>query len=109
MVQMPCKRHIHFFARYALAIEEPDRFELIMKTAGKALNDFLIGKPLQYDIAEIEQPDVPLWAVWAIQQYAHSQGDEKAFELYGELVWNIINTIERSASILTSLLQTTDC
>lgn len=78
----------------ALAIEEPDRFELIMKTAGKALNDFLIGKPLQYDIAEIEQPDVPLWAVWAIQQYAHSQGDEKAFELYGELVWNIINTIE---------------
>lgn len=78
----------------ALAIEEPDRFELIMKTAGKALNEFLIGKPLQYDIAEIEQPDVPLWAVWAIQQYAHSQGDEKAFELYGELLWNIINTIE---------------
>lgn len=77
-----------------LAVEEPDRFELIMKTAGKALNDFLIGKPLQYDIAEIEQPDVPLWAVWAIQQYSKSMGQQKTYELYGELLNNITRYID---------------
>ncbi len=77
-----------------LAIREVEKFELIMKTAGKALNDFLIGKPLQYDIAEIEQPDVPLWAVWAIQQYAQSVGTEKCFEKYGPLLENITRSIE---------------
>lgn len=77
-----------------LAIEEVDKFELIMKTAGKALNDFLIGKPLQYDIAEIEQPDVPLWAAWAIQQYARTVGREKCYQMYGPLLENIIRTIE---------------
>ena len=77
-----------------LAIEEVDKFELVMKTAGNALNDFLIGKPLQYDIAEIEQPDVPLWAAWAIQQYARTVGREKCFEKYGALLENIVKTIE---------------
>lgn len=77
-----------------LAIEEIDKFELIMETAGKALNDFLIGKPLQYQIAEIDQPDVPLWAVWAIQQYARSVGREKCFEKYGDLLNNITRTID---------------
>ena len=78
----------------SLAVEEVDRFENVMNTAGKALNNFLIGKPVQGDIVEIEQPDVPLWAVWAIQQYAHSQGEEKAFKMYGELLHNIIKNIE---------------
>ena len=77
-----------------LAIEEIDKFELIMKTAGKALNDFLIGKPIQSDIAEIEQPDVPLWAAWAIQQYARTVGREKCYEMYGDLLINIVKTIE---------------
>lgn len=76
-----------------LAIEDTDRFELFMKTAGQALDDFLIGKPLQYDIAEIEQPDVPLWAAWAIQQYARKVGREQCHRLYGKLLDNIIQTI----------------
>lgn len=77
-----------------LAVEEPERYEMIMNTAGKALNDFIIGKPLQYDIAEIEQPDVPLWAVWCIQQYDKHQGSAKAYEKYGELLNNIVRSIE---------------
>lgn len=77
-----------------LAIEEVDSFERFMKTAGSALNDFLIGKPLQYDIAEIEQPDVPLWAVWAIQQYARKVGRAQCYEKYGALIENIIRTIQ---------------
>lgn len=77
-----------------LAIEEVDRFELVMETAGKALNDFLIGKPLQYEIAEIEQPDVPLWAAWAIQQYGRKVGRAQCYEKYGALLENIVRTIE---------------
>ena len=77
-----------------LAIEETETFEKIMDTAGKALNDFLIGKPLQHEIAEIEMPDIPLWAVWALQQYARSVGREKCFNKYGDLLVNIIKTIE---------------
>lgn len=78
----------------SLSTDEPERFEDVMKTAGKALNDFLIGKPLQYDIAEIEQPDVPLWCVWALQQYAKYKGMAKCYEKYGKLLVNIISTIE---------------
>jgi len=77
-----------------LAIEETEKFELVMKTAGKALNDFLIGKPIQNEIAEIEQPDVPLWAAWAIQQYARTVGREKCYKMYGNLLNNIVKTIE---------------
>lgn len=77
-----------------LAVEETEKFELIMKTAGEALGNFLIGKPIKADIAEIDQPDIPLWAIWAIQQYAHSVGREKCYEKYGKLVETIISSIE---------------
>lgn len=76
-----------------LAIGEKEKFETIMATAGKALNEFLIGKPIQHDIAEIDQPDVPLWAVWAIQQYAHTTGRMTCHEKYGKLLDIIITTI----------------
>jgi len=54
-----------------LAIDEPDYFELVMKTSAKAMNEFMDKKkkPLG-KLAEIEQPDVPLWCIWALQQYA---------------------------------------
>ncbi len=77
-----------------LAVEEVENFEKYMDTAGKALNDFLIGKPLQHEIAEIEMPDVPLWAVWALQQYARKVGREKCYEKYGNLLNTVISAIE---------------
>jgi predicted glycogen debranching enzyme len=53
-----------------LAIDEADYFELVMSTAERGLREFMEDKPLSVKIYEMEQPDVPLWAVWAIQQYA---------------------------------------
>ena len=47
-----------------LAINEQDYFEHVMKTAEKGLREFMKGKPLSVKIYEMEQPDVPLWAVW---------------------------------------------
>ena len=76
-----------------LAIEEKDYFEAVMKTAEHGLREFMAGKPLTIKIAEMEQPDVLLWAVWTIQQYAREEGKEKCYKMYGQLVEDIINYI----------------
>lgn len=76
-----------------LAIDEQDYFELVMKTAEKGLREFMEGKPLTVKIYEMEQPDVPLWAVWAIQQYAKSAGRDKCSQMYGKLLEDIIHYI----------------
>ena len=76
-----------------LAIGEIDYFEFVMKTAEKALREFMDGKPLSAKIYEIEQPDVPLWAVWAIQQYAKEVGKEQGYKMYGKLVKNIVKFV----------------
>jgi predicted glycogen debranching enzyme len=41
----------------------------------------------------MEQPDVPLWAVWAMQQYAKEVGRDECFEMYGKLLHQIIKYI----------------
>jgi predicted glycogen debranching enzyme len=76
-----------------LAIDEQDYFELVMKTAEKGLREFMQGKPLSVKIYEMEQPDVPLWAIWAIQQYVKQAGKEQGYKLYGKLVNDIIKYI----------------
>ena len=73
-----------------LAIDEQDYFELVMKTAERGVREFMENKPLSVKITEIEQPDVFLWAVWAIQQYAKSAGEEKCLGMYGEFVKDIL-------------------
>ena len=76
-----------------LSIGERDYFELVMKTAEKGLRELMKGKPLTVKIYEIEQPDVPLWAVWAIQQYAKEAGRDECFNRYGKLLQDIIHYI----------------
>ena len=73
-----------------LAIGEQDYFELVMKTAEKGLREFMEGKPLSVQIYEIEQPDVPLWAIWAVQQYVKDAGKDKGYQMYGQLVKDIV-------------------
>ena len=76
-----------------LAIDEQDYFELVMQTAEKGLREFMEGKPLSVKIYEMEQPDVPLWAIWAIQQYAKSAGRDKCSQMYGKLLEDLIHYI----------------
>lgn len=64
-----------------------------MKTAEKGIREFIAGKPLTVNITEMDQPDVFLWAIWAMQQYAKSAGDDKCLATYGELVKDIITYI----------------
>ena len=76
-----------------LAINEQDYFELVMKTAERGIREFMEEKPLSVKIYEMEQPDVFLWAVWAIQQYAKFAGRKKCYEMYGKLVTDIMRYI----------------
>lgn len=76
-----------------LSIEEQDYFELVMKTAERDLRNFMEGKPLTGKITEMEQPDVPLWAIWAIQQYGKEAGKEQCQKMYGKLLQDIVDYI----------------
>jgi len=77
-----------------LAIDEQDYFEFVMKTSQKALNEFMNGrKKRTTKIAEIEQPDVPLWCIWALQQYAREMGDKKCLSKYGKFINKIVSFI----------------
>ena len=73
-----------------LAIEEESYFEAVMRTAERGLREFMDDKPLTVRIAEIDQPDVLLWAVWAVQQYGRETSKERCIEKYGQLVKDII-------------------
>ena len=53
-----------------LAVDEIGEFEDVMETARKAINNYIKGEPIGCKIYEMDDPDVLLWAVWALQQYA---------------------------------------
>ncbi|NPD93253.1 4-alpha-glucanotransferase [Prevotella sp. PMUR] len=76
-----------------LAINEEDYFHLVMKTAMKGLYEFMENKPLTVDISEIEKPDVPLWAIWTVQQYSKDSGLEKTAAVYGKFVSDIVEYV----------------
>lgn len=76
-----------------LATDEISEFESAMETAGKAMRNFMNGKPIGYKIYELEHPDVLLWAVWALQQYAKATSKEQCRTKYGALLEEIIEFI----------------
>ena len=74
-----------------MSIEEQDYFELVMQTAAKGLREFMEDKPVSVEIYEMDKPDVPLWCVWAIQQYAKEAGKVRCRELYMDLIRDIVD------------------
>ena len=91
-----CRARDQFIALpgLTLSIEEQDYFELVMETAERGLREFMQNKPLTVEIQEIEQPDVILWCIWAIQQYAKEAGKESCLKLYGDFLRDMIAYIE---------------
>lgn len=76
-----------------LSIGETDYFEAVMKTATKGLTEFMEEKELTVKISEIDQPDVPLWCVWTLQQYANKVGQEACKKKYGKFLVAILKYI----------------
>ena len=73
-----------------LSLGKKELFEKIMRTAEKAIYDFMDDRRISVKIYEMEHPDVLLWAVWAIQQYANEYGLEECREKYGKMLIDII-------------------
>ena len=76
-----------------LAIDETEQFEKVMKTAEKAIRNFINEGDEHYPIYEMDDPDVLLWAIWTLQQYAKYVSAEKCWKLYGDLMVEIIEYI----------------
>ena len=76
-----------------LAVDEVDEYESAMKTATKALYRFMNDEPLDSRIKEIDHPDVLLWAVWALQQYAKEVSEEQCIVKYGGLIKDVLSFI----------------
>ncbi|MDE6301786.1 MAG: amylo-alpha-1,6-glucosidase [Muribaculaceae bacterium] len=76
-----------------LAIDHRDDFEKIMTTAMHALERFMATGEESRRIHGIEHPDIPLWALWAVQQYAKNEGNERARQLYTEFVTSVTDYI----------------
>lgn len=76
-----------------LAINHQDDFNQIMTTATTALEDFIENGVTDERIQSIDLPDVPLWAIWTVQQYGKVLGFDKAREKYLPLVAKILNWI----------------
>ena len=73
-----------------LSVHHRPDFEAIMETASAALEKFMKDGSLDHYMQGIDLPDVPLWAIWAIQQYCKEAGNEETIKRYGQLVKDIL-------------------
>ncbi len=78
-----------------LAIDHKGDFEAIMDTFLKALHHYVLTGEKDHTIGEIDLPDIPLWAVWAIQQYRRYSSTAECREKYGEVVKHIVDDIRQ--------------
>ncbi|MDE6827014.1 MAG: glycogen debranching enzyme N-terminal domain-containing protein, partial [Paramuribaculum sp.] len=76
-----------------LAIDHRDDFEKIMATAVHALERYMATGETSSRLHGIDLPDIPLWALWAAQQYAKNEGNARAAELYTEFVTSTVDYI----------------
>ena len=76
-----------------LAIDHKADYEAIMATALRELMRFVDTGEMSKDIKGIELPDIPLWALWAVQQYAKVQGSDEARKLYMSSVAKLVDYI----------------
>ncbi|MBR5803570.1 MAG: glycogen debranching enzyme family protein [Bacteroidaceae bacterium] len=73
-----------------LAVGELDEFHNAMETGRESINDFINERPSEAKVYEMEHPDILLWAVWTLQQYAKMVGEKQCWERYGQLLMDIM-------------------
>ncbi len=82
-----------------LAIGEVDMFEKMMQVGVVAVRDFIQGKPKSTGLKEVSSPDVLLWFIWAIQQYAFTTSIDTAAKKYGDVLKEIIEFIRKQKHV----------
>lgn len=76
-----------------LSIGHAGDFDLIARTFIDALRRYLTEGIKDKVIKEIDLPDIPLWTIWALQQYRRSEGSAKCIAGYGDDIRFLIDAI----------------
>ena len=76
-----------------IAIDRKDDFIAIADTFSIALLKYLTSGEKDKTIGGIDKPDIPLWFIWAIQQYRRNYGTGECRKKYGEIIVTLINFI----------------
>ena len=76
-----------------IAINHRDDYEAIMETGRAALVHFMNTGELSQRIQGIDLPDIPLWCMWALQQYAKAYGNDDARKHYLPFIREILSYI----------------
>lgn len=78
----------------SLSFDDLSGFEKVMATMIPYMRTFMKGKLIKNCEAQgLEDPDVLLWAVWAIQEYSKSTSNEKTWTMYGDILKEIVEFI----------------
>ena len=76
-----------------LSVHHRPDFEGIMETAIKSYRHFMKTGQLDHVMQGIDLPDIPLWQLWAIQQYYKEMGAEETIKRYGDFVKEVLDYI----------------
>lgn len=75
-----------------VCVDRSSDFERIMDSAIPHLEDFMEDRPLKNIIRQIQDPDVLLWAVWALQQF-EKENKELFFTKYADFALRLVEYI----------------
>ena len=78
-----------------LAVGDVEMFEKMMLIGVQAVRDYIDGKPKSTQLKEVSSPDVLLWFVWNVQQYAQYTSLEQAAEKYGQHVLDVMEFVRK--------------
>ncbi len=70
-----------------------EKFEATMETASRAFDNWINHGVIDIRLQGLDLPDVPLWAIWAVQCYAHYNGMTKTRNRYGALLYGLIKFV----------------
>ncbi|MDE7437727.1 MAG: amylo-alpha-1,6-glucosidase [Muribaculaceae bacterium] len=76
-----------------LAINHEQDYFDILDTFLKALFKYIETGERDKTIGEIDLPDIPLWTIWAIQQYRRHADSKECRKRYGEAVKKLVEAV----------------
>lgn len=78
-----------------LAINHEEDYHEILGTFVEALRRFIDTGEKDATISEIDLPDIPLWTVWAIQQFRRQTDSNECRKRYGETVKYLVEAVRK--------------
>ncbi len=76
-----------------LGIDNEEEYHAVLDTYLKALFRLIDEGVKDATIRELDLPDIPLWAIWAIQQYRRYATTAQCRERYGEVVRRLVEYV----------------